>query len=54
MPDTVQTDPGSVFERRPLPKRLCNLGSGRRSKTDPGSVCTVSGMARLPDRFCSA
>ncbi len=25
MPDTVQTDPGSVFERRPLPKRLCNL-----------------------------
>ena len=25
MPDTAQTDPGSAFERRPLPKRLCNL-----------------------------
>ena len=25
MPDTAQADPKSVFERRPLPKRLCNL-----------------------------
>ena len=25
MPDTAQADPGSAFERRPLPPRLCNL-----------------------------